>query len=198
VAVQKDFGTGTYVGEGESNFLDNFDCTAQVYYLAEDGDGDDYSSEELKDIIIDEIRSGYPVMLYITNPAQDKAHAVVADGLWGTSYVHINMGYGPHTCSGHPCNTFYSWDAIGIYNTIERVLTIRSTQATAIPDIEKLMAGIPSIGDDECVQITRGPGPEPNWIAKVIRANDMQKSDTSPDFWNPDYAEDILPKRPSR
>jgi hypothetical protein len=198
VAVQKDFGTGTYVGNPGSNFLDNFQCTATAYDFDEDGDGDDYSFEELKDIIIDEIRNGHPVMLYLTNPAEGLAHAVVADGIWGTRFVHINMGHGPNICSGHPCNTFYTWDAIGAYTTIRRVLTIESRKATVVPDIEKLTEGIPSIGDDECVQIIPVADPQPRWTARVIDANDIQVCDMSPDFWNTDYAEEILPEEPLR
>lgn len=197
-AVQKDFGTNTYVASAQSNFQDNFDCTTQVYYLDEDEDDDDYSAEELKDIIIDEIKSGYPVMLYITNPAEGKAHAVVADGLWGTSYVHINMGWGPKDCDGYPCNTFYSWGAFGAYNTISRVLTIRPKPAVAVLDIEKLMETMPPIGPNECVQFTPVTQAGRDWTAEVIPADDIQMSGTYPDFWNTDYAEAILPKTPSR
>jgi len=197
-AVQKDFGTFHYVGNAQTNFLDNFACTVQVYYLDEDEDDDDYSAEELQDIIIDEIRNGYPVMLYITNPSEGKAHAVVADGLWGTSYVHINMGWGPGNCYDHTCNTFYSWGAFGDYNTISRVLAIRPKPPVALLDTEKLMEKMPPVGPNECVQFTPVIQAGREWTAEVIAAGDIQISSTYPDFWNTDYAEAILPETPSR
>lgn len=198
VAVQKDFGTFHYVGNPQTNFLDNFDCTVQVYYLDEDADGDDYTSEELKDIVINEIKSGYPVMLYITNPAEGKAHAVVADGLWGASYVHVNMGWGPGDCYDHPCNTFYSWGAFGDYDTISRVLTIRPKPPIAVLDTEKLMETMPPIGPDECVQFKPVIQAGRDWTAEVIRASDIQISSVYPDFWNTEYAEAILPRTAQR
>ena len=90
VAIQKDFNTSNYVlsNSGRIAALEShYECDVTQFSLSS------YSLEELKPIIIDEIKACRPVMLYMTHP--EIGHATVIDGyevIDGREYIHINMG----------------------------------------------------------------------------------------------------------
>jgi hypothetical protein len=93
IVIQKDFGTGNYVlghSERAAEVARHYRAEAQLYT------NEQYSTRQIKDIIVREIAARRPVMLHLRDVSRATFHAVVIDACRtaaGQFEVHINMGY---------------------------------------------------------------------------------------------------------
>ena len=93
VVIQKDFGTGSYVldhTERAEAVANHYNCLCNLYKET------NYSIDQIKQMIIQELDSERPVMLHLRNLEHSPYHAVVIDAYkieGGTIYVHLNMGW---------------------------------------------------------------------------------------------------------
>lgn len=93
VAIQKDYGTGTYVlghSERAAAIAEHYNCDTVLYSSSS------YSMGQLKQIIVQEIEASRPVMMHMRDLSHVSYHAVVVDAFReenGKFMVHINMGW---------------------------------------------------------------------------------------------------------
>lgn len=117
VVVQKDFGTGGYVLDHDKREVieDHYYSIRAKYYTTWD---EEYTVDEIKDIVISEIMQGYPVMMHLNNKSNSSQwHAIAVDGVAkinGNYVFHMNLGYHnrSHIDSGgwYDYNKFGKWD----------------------------------------------------------------------------------------
>jgi len=127
VAIQKDFGTGTYVlshNDRAGAIASCFNCLSKIYKNSS------YSINDIKAIIIRERDAQRPVMLHLRDLGRSKYHAVVIDAYridQGTLSVHINMGWKGKDNGWYDFNkSILDYDD----HTYRRILTI-----TTVPDL---------------------------------------------------------------
>jgi hypothetical protein len=93
VAIQKDFGTGDYVlnhAQRTKAIAQHFTCETKLF------DGNKYSLAEIKQVIIQEITAGRPVMMHLKDLSDKNYHAVAVDGYnikQDKCFIHVNIGH---------------------------------------------------------------------------------------------------------
>lgn len=98
IAIQKDFGTGTYVLKAHQKRADaiarHYECQTELHSSRK------LSSTEMVDIVVREIDARRPLMMHIRALSKDQSdkdyHALVVDGYQvreGRLWVHLNIGH---------------------------------------------------------------------------------------------------------
>ncbi len=93
LAIQKDFGTGSYVighAERAAAVARHYGCETELYASRH------VRAETMKTLIRQEIDAGRPLMMHLRDRARKQFHAVAVDGYrmrGGKFFVHINMGH---------------------------------------------------------------------------------------------------------
>ncbi len=93
VAIQKDFGTGNYVlshNQRAEAIARHYGCETKFY------NNKKYSSDQIKQIIIEEIDASRPIMIHLKDIAAKNYHVVAVDGyrsLNNKFYIHANIGH---------------------------------------------------------------------------------------------------------
>ncbi|MEO2036835.1 MAG: C10 family peptidase [Planctomycetaceae bacterium] len=120
LAIQKDFGTGSYILSHRARadaVSQHFACTATLHETPTK------SLRQIGELIKSELDSERPVMMHVRSRKKDY-HAVAVDGYRiqnGVFYMHVNMGHG-----GKEDGWYRSDRAIAIYDDIpyRKVMTI--------------------------------------------------------------------------
>ena len=128
LAIQKDFGTGSYClthSKRAEAIARHFACETRFLETPST------SLKEIAETIVNEVSSKRPVMMHMRDRAQKTFHAVAVDGyrfqgnlLW----LHVNMGHG-----GHDDGWFRFDQPVGKYDDVayRETITVRPPQRLA-------------------------------------------------------------------